>query len=154
MKIISYFLLLFCFACGSLNKNRQQFQATATSKSESQLVAQERQFHRTVTNDSAAHEYEINVMPKGNFKFDIASGFEGEADWLRVKARQSKNQSLKKANYSTAEIQAEASFSKHQKKENKTLAVHRSSTKFIPLLIVAILLLLVIWRHAKKYFFS
>ncbi|TKC03483.1 hypothetical protein [Pedobacter cryotolerans] len=142
-------MLFFCLACGSLNKNRQKFQSTTTSKSENQLVAQERQFQWTEANDSIAQEYEINVMPKGNFKFDIASGFEGEADWLMVKARQNKNQSVKKANYSTAEIQVKSNTFKHQKKVNKTLAVNRASTKFIPLLLI-LFVLVVIWWFARK----
>lgn len=153
MKIIIYLLLLFCFACSSLKKNRQQSKTKTISNTESQLVAEVHQLQWSVTNDSIAKEYEISIKPKGSFKFDISSGFEGEADWLGVKGRHIENRVEKKASYKTAEMQNVTNISKRQKDNNQALAVSRSSTKFMLLIIVVFVSIVILW-FAKKYFTS
>lgn len=83
-------------SCSFLKKDKQSIK-TKHQKEELQFSAQ----HQVITHqnqlvlmDSSYNDFTLMLWPKGKFTFSIANGFEGEAERLLIKRKQSQQKVL------------------------------------------------------------
>ena len=90
-KVISSCVLILCLiSCGLLqrnstsNSNEEEFSSASNmSLAETEQVLLEAQ-SLTFFTDSTSHDYQVQLWPKGPFKYSASTGFEGEAEKVLI----------------------------------------------------------------------
>lgn len=162
MKFVVFIISLsFCMSGCGLLRNSSKYTSENESKSFDQsdskfLKEKEMLTELSVTShfkDSANHDYEIQIWPKGTFSFSEGKGFIGEAEQIRVKGK-----SDRLINGGTTSRKLE------QSKEGLLLADQQSKLKVIGkkevskqtspswklILISAVLILIVVWWIGRR----
>jgi hypothetical protein len=123
MKHIKYMFIILAVvalaACQLLKKDKLTLKKL--SQKEELQVTEQRNIvsaqSQLLLIDSSQHDYTMMLWPKGNFKFTVANGFEGEAEKVVLIGKHTKQQILRAASESKRDSTlVKASYSKQQER--------------------------------------
>lgn len=93
---IALFVWIAIGSCHILQKDKQTLKRLA-KKEEHQIEAKHASFseqNQLLVIDSSNNDFTVLLWPKGNFKFSLTNGFEGEAEKVVIKGKQQRHEIL------------------------------------------------------------
>jgi hypothetical protein len=140
-------------SCQLLSKEKLTSK-TQSQKEELQLVQQRNtlsQKNDLVLIDSSHNDFTMILWPKGNFKFSVANGFEGEAERIIIKGKQTEQKTLNlKQEKKQDSTQYKANYT-NEKESSTTIKKNKLSVGFNWGWIVALLVFFVLIWFYRKY---
>lgn len=152
IRVIATILLTFT-SCGLLKKNKVALkkltqQEYVQVEQEQTIFSQQSQL---MLIDSSRDDFTTMIWPKGKFKFSVAEGFEGEAEGLLIKARETKKRILTLKQ----EVRQDSSIQKaiYTKTKDRSATVEKSKLNVGPKwtwLVIFSIIFVLYWGY-KKY---
>ena len=156
-KYISILILLLVMGCGVANK-KQHSQTTATlqhtTTQQNEVKAKTISVSQQSLTDTSRSEFRLTIRPKGKFNYSTVSGYVGEADYLTISGKHSKQTLNSKTQFNAEGLKFKEQNSLHSQQElsNNTKSTTKlkssNSLLFLGILIAAILL----WLGYRKFF--
>ena len=149
-------LLALTIGCGVAKKQYRQTTETSqqSSAQQNEVKAKSISVSQQTLTDTSRSEFQLTIKPKGKFSYSTVGGYDGEAEYLTINGKHSKQTLTNKTHFNAEglKLKEQNRLSSQEEVSNSTKSTTKLKSSNSLLFLIILVAAIVVWLGYIKFF--